>query len=144
MQGKTWLAIGGVLSAVAAVMHLAIIIGGANWYRFFGAGERMARLAERGSPRPAIITLLIALVLFVWAGYAFSGAGLIPLVPLLRPGLVAISAIYLLRAAAFPIFLVYAPSLGRRFIYVSSAVVFAYGGIYAAGTWLSWPQLGEG
>ena len=34
-----WLITGGILSAVAAVLHIAVIIGGANWYRFFGAGE---------------------------------------------------------------------------------------------------------
>jgi hypothetical protein len=37
-----------VLSAAAALLHIAVIVGGAEWYRFFGAGEGMARLAERG------------------------------------------------------------------------------------------------
>lgn len=30
------------LSAIAASLHLAIIVGGPAWYRFFGAGERFA------------------------------------------------------------------------------------------------------
>ena len=34
-----WLITGGILSAVAAVLHIAVIIGGADWYCFFGAGE---------------------------------------------------------------------------------------------------------
>ena len=78
MQDRTWLVVGGVLSAIAGLTHLAIIAGGPDWYRFFGAGEGMARAAARGELRPAIFAIGIAAILFVWAAYAFSGAGLIP------------------------------------------------------------------
>jgi hypothetical protein len=98
--GRTLLIAAGLLSAGPAVLHLAIIAGGPAWYRAFGAGERMARMAEYGSSRPAVIAVCIAGVLAVWAAYAFSGAGLLRRLPLLRAGLVAISAIYLLRAGA--------------------------------------------
>src|SRR5688500_8521572 len=60
----------GVLSAVAAALHIGVILGGPAWYRFFGAGEGMARMAERGSAKPALITLGIAIVLAIWAAYA--------------------------------------------------------------------------
>ena len=79
-----WLIAGGGLSAIASALHVAIVIGGPSWYRFFGAGERMARDAERGDITPSVITLGIALTLAVWAAYAFSGANLIPRLPLLR------------------------------------------------------------
>ena len=92
-----WLIAGGTLSAIAALLHVAIIFGGPDWYRFFGAGEGMARAAERGSAQPAIITLGIAAVLAVWSAYGFSGAGVIRRLPLLRTALVAISAVYLAR-----------------------------------------------
>ena len=92
-----WLIAGGVLSTAAALLHLAIIAGGPDWYRFFGAGERMARMAELGLLRPALITLGIAAILAVWAAYAFAGAGLIRRLPLMRTALLAITAIYLLR-----------------------------------------------
>jgi len=64
---------GGGLSAIAALLHLGCIPGGPAWYRFFGAGERMARLAEAGSWRPAVVTLSIAALLASWSacGYAF-------------------------------------------------------------------------
>ncbi len=70
------LIIGGCLSLIAAVLHVAIIFGGASWYRFFGAGERMAIMAEKGSWIPVFITGCIALVLAIWAVYAFFAAGL--------------------------------------------------------------------
>ena len=57
---NTWLAVGGVMSLGAALLHLAIIIGGPNWYRYFGAGEEVARMAAEGRWRPAIITGLLA------------------------------------------------------------------------------------
>lgn len=45
---NTWLIVGAVLSGVAALLHVAIVFGGASWYRFFGAGERMASAAAAG------------------------------------------------------------------------------------------------
>ncbi len=57
----------------------------------------MARAAARGDWTPALITLAITAVLLMWAAYAFSGAGTLPRLPLLRTGLVTITAIYLLR-----------------------------------------------
>lgn len=77
MPGRRWLIAAGALSTLAAVLHLCVIVGGPSWYRFFGAGEGMARAAERGSATPALITLVIALVLTIWALYAFSGSGLV-------------------------------------------------------------------
>lgn len=142
MSGRRdpWLIAGGILSAAAALLHLAVIAGGPDWYRFFGAGEDMARAAERGSPAPALITLGIAAVLAIWAAYAFAGAGLIRRLPLLRVALVIISAIYLLRG------LVLVPLLARgapvdAFTLWSSLIVLVYGTAYAVGTWRAWPAL---
>src|SRR3546814_9831228 len=61
------------LSVAAALLHIACIFGGPDWYRFFGAGEGMARAAARGDLRPTLITLAIGAILLVWAAYAFSG-----------------------------------------------------------------------
>jgi hypothetical protein len=141
MKADIWLLAGGVLSAVAAALHVGCIFGGPSWYRFFGAGEGMARLAARGSLRAVLITLFIAAVLALWAAYGFSGAGLIPRLPLLRTALMLISALYLLRAAALPWFLKYARDRGLPFIYWSSAIVLVYGIVFAVGTWTAWPRL---
>ncbi|MGB4860371.1 MAG: hypothetical protein WBP11_13735 [Dokdonella sp.] len=43
-----YLIAGGILSAIAALIHLGCIVFGAPWYRFFGAGERMAQMASAG------------------------------------------------------------------------------------------------
>ena len=141
MRSRLWLMAGGVLSAGAALLHIAIIFGGPAWYRFFGAGEGMARAAERGQARPALFAIGIAAILFVWAAYAFSGAGAIRRLPLLRTALVAISAVYLLRALApLPILLLW-PARVDAVLLWSSAIVLVYGLAYAIGTRAVWPEL---
>ena len=135
-----WLITGGCLSLAGAALHLGAIVGGGDWYRFFGAGEAMAQAAERGEAYPALITLGIAAILALWAAYAFAGAGLIRRLPLMRTALVAISVIYLLRGAVLvPALAV--PAMGGTFNIVSSLIVLVYGLCYAVGTWLAWPQL---
>lgn len=134
-----WLIAGGTLSAAASLLHLACIVGGPAWYRFFGAGEEIARAAERGSPVPAVITTGIAAVLAGWAYWAFAGAGLAPRPPLLRTGLVAISGVYLARGLLIVAALTVWP--WDAFTVWSSAIVLGYGVIYAVGTWTAWREL---
>ncbi|MGP1352884.1 MAG: hypothetical protein ACTS1Z_06130 [Parasphingopyxis sp.] len=141
MNGRLLLIVGGWLSAAASLLHIAVIFGGPDWYRFFGAGEQMARMAERGDAYPAIVTTLIALILAIWAAYAFSGAGVIRRLPLLRTGLVTISAIYLLRGLILVPILFLSDVPATPFAIWSSLIVLAYGLAYAAGTWLSWRAL---
>lgn len=139
--GRRWLIAGGVLSALASALHLAVIAGGPDWYRFFGAGEAMAKAAERGSMMPVVVTLGIATLLAVWAAYAWSGAGLMRRLPLLRTALVVISAIYLARGLLILPIALTVPYAGGEFDYWSSLVVLAYGLVHAIGTWRAWPAL---
>ena len=128
-----WLIAAGVLDGVAALLHLGCIIGGPAWYRFFGAGDAMVAMAERGMMRPTLITLTIAMILAVWGAYAFSGAGLLPRLPLLRPALFAIAAIFLARAAALPLLFSVMPDRSSAFLWTSSAIVLAFGIVHAVG-----------
>ena len=141
MPSNKWLVAGGILSAAAAILHIGVIFGGGDWYRFFGAGEEMAQAAEAGSPTPAIVTFGIAAILAAWAAYAFSGAGLIRRLPLIRTALLLISFIYLARALALLPMLVFRPWLVSPFDYWSSGIVLVYGLAYAVGTWRAWPRL---
>jgi hypothetical protein len=142
-RGRPWLIAAAALSGGASLLHLAVIAGGPAWYRFFGAGEAMARMAEQGSAGPTLITAGIAAVLAVWSAYALAAAGLIPRLPLIRTALVAISAVYLLRG------LVLVPALaayGGRvdpFLLWSSLIVLLYGITYAVGTFRAWPALAD-
>lgn len=141
-QANRWLVVGGCLSLCAALLHLAVIAGGPDWYRFFGAGEDMARMAERGMWQPAVLTIGIAAVLSIWAWYAFAGAGRLPKLPLMRTALVLISAIYLARGLLIIPILIEPPARTPFNIW-SSLIVLVYGLVYAVGTWAAWPALSK-
>jgi hypothetical protein len=144
MPRNPWLIAGGWLSIAASLIHVATIFGGPDWYRFFGAGEPLARAAERGMWTPHLMALAIAALLTIWAAYAFSGAGLIRRLPLLRTGLVVISAIYLLRGLmVLAPDLMSRPDLSAQFMLWSSLIVLVYGICYALGTWRAWPYLSK-
>jgi len=132
--------VAGTLSAIAAFLHLLIIVGGATWYRFFGAGEQMAQMAEVGSIYPGAITLAIAAVLGVWALYGFSAAGLITALPFMKLALVVISLIYLFRALA-GLAMYFAVAGHGSFMLYSSLICLLYGLAYTLGTWQLWSEL---
>ena len=135
------LVLAAALSAIAALLHLACIYFGGPWYRAMGAGEQMARLAEAGSSRPTVVTLFIACVLFIWALYALSGAGVIGRLPLLRSCLSAITAVYLVRGFAFVPLMSVIPGRSLQFWLWSSAICATFGVVHAVGLWQSWDRL---
>lgn len=138
---NVFLIIAGTLNAVVAILHIACIYFGAPWYRFFGAGEKMAVLAERGSIQPTLITSGIVLVLSIWSLYAFSGAGVIFRLPLIRLALILITLLYLVRGIA-GFFLVSSP-MGRspRFWVWSSLICLSFGVIHLIGLKQQWASL---
>ena len=138
--GSLWLIASGWMSVAASLLHFGCIFGGPDWYRFFGAGEQMARMAEQGHWYPTAITLVIAAILAGWAAYAFSAAGLFIGLPLTRTALVAISAVLLVRGILgfTPVFL---PVPSLAFKLWSSAICLMMGVSFALGTWRAWPML---
>ena len=138
---NVFLLLGAALSAIVATLHIGCIIYGAPWYRFFGAGEQMALLAEKGSLQPTIITSFITLVLYLWSFYALSGAGVVAKMPLLKWALCAITAIYLLRGILG--FLLINNPLGRspEFWLWSSAICLSFGIIHLIGLKQTWTSL---
>lgn len=138
---NVFLIMAGILSAVVAFLHIGCIYFGAPWYRFFGAGEQMALLAERGSIQPTLITSGIVLVLFIWSLYAFSAAGVIVRLPLLRLVLILITVVYLLRGVA-GFFLVSSP-MGRspEFWVWSSLICLSFGIVHLIGLKQQWANL---
>lgn len=137
-----WLIAAGWMSLAASFLHIACIIGGPDWYRFFGAGEAMARLAERGHWFPPVITLVIAAILAGWAIFAFSAAGRMLRLPLARTALVAISSVLLLRAAMAFVPAFWPPeNQSLAFIATTSSICLVMGACFAIGTWKAWSTL---
>ena len=135
------LLIAGVMTAAISLLHVGIILGGPEWYRFFGAGERMARQAARGFIFPTLVTAGIATTLACAALYAFSAAGLLRRrLPFTYAALALIAVIFLARGilgipAVFLIDSAYTHELRVRmtFMWVTSAISLAIGLGYAIG-----------
>ena len=132
----------GAVTAAGGLLHLAIIFGGPDWYRFFGAPPALVQMARDGHPRAAISCVAIASVLFAFAAYAFSGAGIIRRLPLLRTGLFLVGGGLLLRGIAFiPLAVFYPRALARvcdcngadTFAILTSAICLLVGIGYTVG-----------
>lgn len=136
--GAQALIVGGSLTAVAGMAHLACIFIGAGAYRFMGAGEHMARAAQVGSLKPTLVTVAIAALLLVWAAYAFSGAGVIVQLPFTRWVLPAVCAVYLARAAGFPLLRRRFPGNSTSFWLWSSGICLLLGLLYGFGSLYVW------
>lgn len=126
---------------LAALAHAGCVVFGADWYRFFGAGEQMAQMAAQGLWYPAIVTAGIVLILLIWACYALSGAGAIRRLPLTRLALVLIAGIFLSRGVAFIVLMPLFPDNSLTFWLVSSGICLLIGSLFAVGTWQQWPAL---
>ena len=137
-----WLIAAAWMSVVASLLHIACIIGGPEWYRFFGAGERVAHKAAMGSIIPPLMAGGIAAVLAAWAAFAFSAAGILRPLPLTRSALIAIASVLLLRGVLgfTPAFL---PIPSLAFKLWSSAICLGMGICFAIGTWQAWPRLSQ-
>jgi len=126
----------------AALAHIGCIVFGGDWYRFFGAGEQMAVMAEQGLWYPTIVTSFIILVLLVWALYGLSGAGAIKRLPLTKLALVVIASIFLLRGVSFVGLMPMFPENSLTFWLISSGICLFIGSLFAVGSWQQWPVLG--
>lgn len=143
--GNATLVVAGWCNFAIAALHLAIVIGGGDWYRFFGAGEKMAAMADNGSWAPMAITAAIILVFLVFGMYAFSGAGLVRKLPLTKGVLVVISCVYLTRGVgSLPVIVfVEHPLLAEMntrivFVFVSSVLSLVIGVLHGIGTLALW------
>jgi membrane-bound acyltransferase YfiQ involved in biofilm formation len=140
------LLIAGTLSILAAILHIAVIFGGPDWYRFFGAGEEMAQMAEQGQLYPIIVTLFIVGILTTWGLYAYSGAKYIRRLPFLRLCLVLITVVYCIRGVYgffVPVFFdhPYVQDLGPAFWVWSSTICLLIGLTHLFGVRQSWQYL---
>ncbi len=132
------------MSVAAALAHLVCIIGGPRWYLFMGAPPQLVEAAARGDAKLGIMTAVIAIIVFGWAAYAFSAAGLIRLLPLTKLALIAISLVLFARGTSYflaPLWHGWRPDLSPTFLVWSSLICLIMGLCFMIGTWQAWPNL---
>lgn len=138
---NVFLLLGAALSAMAAALHFACLIWGAPLFRLLGAGEPIARMAEKGHWYASFIAFAIGTLLSIWAAYALSGAGLLIKLPFVQLVLSAITAIYLLRAVAFPLLKPAFPENSDTFWLITSGICLLIGLLHLVGLRQVWNQL---
>ncbi len=129
---------GGVISALISGLHIILAFKPAL-YKYISASQQsaLAQMAEQGSGSTTIATIALALIFAIWAIYAFSGAGLIGPLPLIRTALIAIAVVYILRALTLPteISMVVNQGYPVQFL-VYSVISLVTGLLYLIGVWL--------
>lgn len=130
-----------VLTGLVALAHFGCVVFGGDWYRFLGAGEQMAKMAEAGYWYPTLVTLFLVVMLTIWSLYALSGAQVIFRLPFLRLGLVIIASVYIIRGVAFVGLMPAFPDNSLMFWFISSGISLTIGMLYAIGTFQSWAEL---
>jgi len=128
-------------NGLAAILHVGCIYFGASWYRFFGAGEQLALLAEQGSTQPTIITSFIVAVLSVFTLYSLSGAKVIRHIPLLKLALVGMTSLFLVRGIGGFYMMTKNTEQGVNFWLWSSLICLALGMLHGIGTRQMWHKL---
>ena len=141
--GTFWLAAAGWMSVAAALAHLACIAGGADWFRYMGAPEPLIRAYENGNDQLVYMTMFIAAILAGWAAWAFSAAGRMIRLPLLKTGLFLISAVLLIRAGMVFLPGFWDPEHSASFRIWTSAICLVMGLCFAIGLWRAWPELSQ-
>jgi hypothetical protein len=132
---------GAILSFAAALLHFACIFWGADGFRILGAGNDMIRMSEAGHWYPSFISFVMGSLLTAWAAYALSAGGFIKPLPLLRFALVAITAVYMLRAIGFPLLKPVFPDNSMTFWLVSSGICLCIGVAHLVGLIQVWGRI---
>lgn len=141
-NARRLLMIAGCLSLAVAVFQAAIVFS-VPLCRYFGVPEELA-----ANPFMLIVAGFVMAAIFGLCGlYAFSGAGRIRRLPLLRLGLIVIGLVYTWRGiVVFPLLLVLlgyiqAPVQLLPQALASSAVSLVIGVLYLAGAIGNWRNL---
>ncbi len=96
-RGAQLLAACAYASFALAAVHVACIFAGEATARFFTAPRPVLEMIRSGSLLIIPVVLGIVAILGTFGLYAWSAAGRMRRLPLLRPGLVAVGAIFTLR-----------------------------------------------
>ncbi len=137
IKSKLYLVAGGVISALLSLLHLVLAVK-PDYYRYITPGQESAlsQMAEQGSSITTIASMVLALIFAIWAIFAFSGAGLIGRLPLLRAVLIAIGVVYLLRALFLPLEINMVLTQGYPFRFVIFSTISLLAGLlYLTGFW---------
>ncbi len=133
MEAAALLLWGGIGSILIAVLHV-ILLAKPSLYNYFGADE-LADMHAEGNKFTGLVTAGLVGIFALWGMYGLAGAEKIDPLPWMRPVLIAIGVIYLLRALLLPgeLFKVIFKGESIKFVFFS-LISLAMGLLYLFGT----------
>ncbi|GGY68710.1 hypothetical protein GCM10011613_11240 [Cellvibrio zantedeschiae] len=130
---EKFLIAGGTIAGLAAIWHLLMIVGGPEWYAFARAPQYIVESAKAKTFVAPLGAVAIAILMFTCTAYAFSGAGLIRKIPLLKSALTTVALICLVRGLYISPLFYSVKKLGVWHL-TASAVWFFVGVCFLIGT----------
>ncbi|MCX2764761.1 hypothetical protein [Aquimarina muelleri] len=91
------LKLGGILNIIIAVAHIIGLFWAEQFFEKTGAGKPMQELAEIETTLPYILTIIVAIIFFIFGLYGLSASGKLRKLPYLKIGIYTIAFIYLFR-----------------------------------------------
>ncbi|WP_264522955.1 hypothetical protein [Flavobacterium sp. N502536] len=93
------LKLGGYINIVIAIGHMLGLIWADQMFEITGIGKEMETLAQKHSTLPYLLTIIVAIVFFIFGLYGLSAANKFRNLPFLKTVIFLIAGIYLLRGA---------------------------------------------
>lgn len=140
---ERWATLAGISAFLGGLLHVIALIGGADWIYFFHAPPSVVESARLGTWLAPVSTLLITALMWLCSLYAFSAAGFVRRLPLLRTGLFVVAFICVVRGLIFfPLIMIDRVWLSRldTFEIVASVIWLAIGIFFALGLRAAWKK----
>lgn len=91
------LKLGGYINIVIAIGHIVGMIWADKMFEVTGIGKEMSELAQTHSSLPYLLTILVAIVFFIFGLYGLSADNKFRKLPFIKPVIFLIAGMYLLR-----------------------------------------------
>lgn len=91
------LRLGGYINILIAVAHIVGLFWADKMFQVTGIGKEMTELAQTHSSLPFLLTIIVAIVFFIFGLYGLSADNKLKNLPYLKPVIFIIAGIYLLR-----------------------------------------------
>lgn len=140
---EPWATLAGTSAFLGGLLHIIALLGGADWIHFFHAPPSVVESARQGTWLAPVSTLLITALMWLCSLYAFSAAGFVHRLPLLRTGLFVVAFICVVRGLIFFPLIMINPAWLKRldtFEIVASVIWLAIGIFFALGLRAVWKR----
>lgn len=132
------LRIAGLLCFVFSLGHLLSLFWAKQVFEAGGIGKEMNELSQIQPLLPYILTIIVAIGLFIFGLYAFSADGKILKLPLLKFGIFGIASIFIIRAFMGIVDIFLKDDISIKLELVYSLGAFIIGMLYLLGGLKKW------